>query len=119
MSTINEFFVNVPAEVLASLQGLDLAVIPQPLRGVIFRLPSALLNAAPPISSNDDKIASAKTLTRGISSAFRDTVPNSKHKAVSFVASLTLPTYVSKVVGSLFDALPTHNPDPAVATALA
>ena len=30
MATINELFVNVPVEVLASLQDLDLAVIPQP-----------------------------------------------------------------------------------------
>ena len=59
MANINEFFVNVPADVLASFQDLDLAVIPQPLRDVISRLPSALLNAAPPVSTDADKIICA------------------------------------------------------------
>ena len=83
MANNNEFFVNVPADVLASLQDLDLAAIPQQLKEVISRLPSALLNAAPPVSTDADKIIFAKTLTSGISSAIRRTVPNSKHKAVS------------------------------------
>ena len=32
MASINDFFANVPADVLASLQGLDLSVITQPLQ---------------------------------------------------------------------------------------
>ena len=83
MANINEFFVNVPADVLASFQDLDLAVIPQPLRDVISRLPSALLNAAPPVSTDADKIIFAKTLTSGISNVIRTKIPGSRHKAVS------------------------------------